>query len=663
MFFLVFLFSAILLPEIGDKLYFRWVDKPENRKMVEEAVILSKEGKYEPSSKLYKIKIKIKDFFLSSYNICFYIPSIILNALAIVFWLIRNDPSFVYISVVAGITVGIGIVLNFFSVSAAFSLYKKPAPKFKLRRLGIKLLAHMSLIFTFLFYGLMVYYQLIFNGIFEGDVPFIGLLVNIAFYFHQGIYIALAVILIASRGLLGLKKGISSKDTGVSVNKIKKLLFSIIRYFFIAILSILLIAASIVSLLVLAGDFFMFFTFFGNILIIGLFVPLGIWLAWLLGKSDKMGHKQKYWAIINVTVIIVGINIIPMIHTPLFTNSSLDTQFADVFGANWVNNIPENKRDTMRMYHYSFYDNLYDFRVDSNTKINISYVKDYPSQITGNTSIIEHTFYFDAYLPPWVPFGSGSGNNEHLPVVIFFHGEVENKGPWNANTTSQYLANQGYLVCDMNYGYMTLNEHGDNYNGYLLSEMVGQIGEFTKFLYDNRDYYHADLSSVYFSGRHLGGLLSLICGLGYNKTLNGIFSEHMMVSGVIPLYGLSDIGEIDMGFYSHFTSRGHGWIEGTSDKVNASYNPDWDNLNPTDIIDNSVSPTGSLAPILFLSGTHDYMVPKPYSDRFIAAMKENGHKIIVGYYLLGSDGFDGAHMSPWGQSIIYYYERFLALTC
>ena len=92
------------------------------------------------------------------------------------------------------------------------------------------------------------------------------------------------------------------------------------------------------------------------------------------------------------------------------------------------------------------------------------------------------------------------------------------------------------------------------------------------------------------------------------------------------------------------------------------YNPDWDELNPTEIIDNQISPPGSCAPILFLTGTHDYMIPREHTEIFVEKMKASNHDIIVGYYLLGSDGYDGAHHSQWGQSCIYYFERFLALT-
>jgi acetyl esterase/lipase len=355
---------------------------------------------------------------------------------------------------------------------------------------------------------------------------------------------------------------------------------------------------------------------------------------------------------------------------PLTANPTLDRQFSDNFGPTWeqlstekyierleVNNL---QYTPFRSTRYSFFDNLFNFNTTANCRFNIPYLTTFPPRIIGNTSTVIHTFYFDAYLPPSLPFGSLFPlENPKLPVIIMMHGEVEDKGAWNANMTSQYLARQGYLVCDLNYGYLRTNNLGNNYTGYYFRDLVRQIGNFTQFLDANNEEYHADLSKVYFSGRHLGGGLALLCGMGYNTTLQDYFSPNLRVSGIIPFYPVSDIGTDEDFFKISVMYYNETLISGSSDPLAPNFNPDWELLNPIRMLDGL---TGSLAPMFFITGTHDWIISIRYSTPFIDLLRKKGYSFILGEYLFGNDGFDGAHLSPYGQSIIYYLERFLALT-
>ncbi len=656
MLFGVFISIAILLPELGDKLFIRWINRKENLAKVDAAIRLSKDGSYNPPSRLFKIKAKTTKYLRNTNFKALFIPAVILNSLMVLSWAIRTLSMFRYVSFFSGIVVEVGVIFNFLIVILALCLYKNP--KHRKKAAMTKIWAIFIQLTTIIWYGFSLYYLALIGGIFGGDIFFIGLLLNIAYYFLQGSIITFIIFLLKSKDLLQFNAQNGGRITkNVIKSKLHKF-FSIGKDFLILFLLFLIILSLLIVFQVLAGDHYMFFTFFSTPLVVGVYTPIGILLAFLIKSKKRKGHKQPFWIVFYLVGIIVIVNIIPIIHTQFYTNYSLDAQFTEVLGANWESKISDDELIKMRNYQYSFFDNLYNYEIEKNAKYNIPYLTDKPSLIKCDESE-NQTFYFDAYLPPEISFGKGQ---KLLPVLIFLHGEVEDKGPWNANYTSQYLANQGYLVCDMNYGYITRNEHGDNYNGYTLRQVVEQIGNFTKFLYQKRNYYHADLSNVYFSGRHLGGGLALICGLGYKTTLNGVFSSEMEIRGVIPLYPISDIGEKEDGWYRHMSSRGHGWIEGESDKEDEDYNPDWDDLNPIKIIDNDISPEGSLPIVLLFTGTHDYMIPMKYTENFVQTMKKNGHDIIVGYYLLGSDGYDGSHLSPWGQSVIYYYERFLALT-
>jgi acetyl esterase/lipase len=405
----------------------------------------------------------------------------------------------------------------------------------------------------------------------------------------------------------------------------------------------------------------MMLSFFSILLAIGIVIPIiGFTLIWC---KNRMVNKMR-WIHLRREVLLVGtlifsIFLIPMVSTPLYTNPDLDTQFTEVFGTSWSQIQGDQRFAPLPKKEYSLYQNIIFGSIPSNTRFNTSYISDPPSfRLTGHT-MENQTFTFDAYLPQSLSFGQeGDTEGTLLPVIIMLHGEYEDKGEWNANLTSQYLANLGFLVCDMNYGSIRTNNFGINATGYYISDMIRQIGYFTQYLAERRYEYRADMSSVYFSGRHLGGGLSLICGFGYNNTLAHLFSPEMNVKGIIPYYPTSDIGKSDTGFALSILTEGHTILNGSSDPSSPYYNEDWNNYNPIQLANRSIG----LPPVFLITGTHDVLIPMRYQENFVQTMRNNGHTIIFGKYLLGSDGFDGNHNSPYGKSILYYYSRFLFLT-
>jgi len=349
----------------------------------------------------------------------------------------------------------------------------------------------------------------------------------------------------------------------------------------------------------------------------------------------------------------------------------MDSQFQLYYGQSWetkaylkqqvLNNSIAGVALPIRTTRYSFLDNLFIYNTTANQQFNIPYLEDFPSRPIGNTSTIWHTFYFDAYLPPSVSFGPTEqtlGKNISLPVVILLHGEVEDKGAWNANMTSQYLARLGFLVCDLNYGYLRTNNLGNNYTGYYLRDLVRHIGLFTQFLETHADYYHANLSSVFFGGRHLGGGLSLLAGLGYQSVFSSYFSSALKIKGLIPFYPVSDIGTDKTYFTTSVAYYGQNLINGSADPTAADYNADWMTLNPIRLLEQQ---NGTQIPIFFVTGTHDWIISIRYSEGFLNACRGRDVPLIYAPYLFGNDGFDGNHVSPYGQHVIYYLERFLFL--
>ncbi len=422
------------------------------------------------------------------------------------------------------------------------------------------------------------------------------------------------------------------------------------KTFLFLFFSLLFVGGIGVGLFLGVGDYLMFFSFFSVNLAIGLIIPTYVVLEKLKSEILLKLPEWKIYYLRVFTVFILIMCFMPLAHTSIFTHYQLDREFATHFGEDWDENWTEAQLALMRPARYNFYENLHSFDIPVNARYNISYLTAYPRFISGNDSVVTHEFMFDAYLPQTHTFGE---DNDALPVIVMFHGEVEDRGPWNANMTSQYLANLGFLVIDPSYGYITHNHHGPNLNGYLVRDVLDHLGALMNHLSDNSAYFHADLGSTYFSGRHLGGTYALICGLGYNYSLSHLFPEDLYVKGILPYYPIVDFGEQDTTFNDIFTQKeDHPILLGD----------EFTTLNPIRMLDQEYTAVDQVPPILIFEGTHDVLIPLKTIRDFRRTGLESGHTVLVGEHLLGGDGYDGMHSSPWGQSILYYYERFLFLT-
>jgi acetyl esterase/lipase len=285
------------------------------------------------------------------------------------------------------------------------------------------------------------------------------------------------------------------------------------------------------------------------------------------------------------------------------------------------------------------------------------------------TQIVD-TFVFDAYLPQWLGFGDG--NPQRLPVIIFMHGIGMSFGTENANWTSQYFANQGYLVCDLEYGFVKqrtyydsgiANTSRDGRNGYDFPDTIYHVGNFTWFLNNsaNAAYYHADLRSVYFAGRSFGGWMAPVCAYAYNMTsfMYQNFSSAMTVKGCIPYYGAHGVaagGSDDIFFGADLA-----YIRGSSHESDPDYNPMWKYMDPYWLADKAQNGGVNVCPTILLHGTNDY-VTAGWSRQLEEILEASGNVAIGAYYPLGAHAFEAIHFLQYGQSTIYYVERFLALT-
>ncbi len=255
------------------------------------------------------------------------------------------------------------------------------------------------------------------------------------------------------------------------------------------------------------------------------------------------------------------------------------------------------------------------------------------------------TLFYDVYMP-----GNGW---ERMPgknsTIIRIHGGawmLGDKGIGNMLQTSKYLASQGYVVFDIQYGLYnaSLNENiadifqnmpqdETRIGNFSLNDMIRHIGIFTEHLENNWQKYGANLSSVFISGGSAGGNLCCAATLAMvNAEYQALFSDELKIKGYIPIYPANDICR----------------IEG----VNSSE----DFIDPKDMI------TGTSPPCLILQGTNDGLVNPNLAEEFQQVYEEkNNSQCAVVYLKLAAHGFDVYYSGYYNQISLYYMERFLYL--
>jgi acetyl esterase/lipase len=355
----------------------------------------------------------------------------------------------------------------------------------------------------------------------------------------------------------------------------------------------------------------------------------------------------------------------------------VENQFTDVFGAEWKSQISDEEYALMHQYSFSAFDAYFGYDIPTNSKLENVYMVDSPRYVKNESSgiivsngsskydAIKQKMIFDAYLPAGSKFNTtfDDGKTTKFPVIIMMHGIGMDRGSGNANLTTQYLANLGYLAIDMSYGfsgYCNVNYISGKEKGYDFPDTIQQIGNFTKYLDAHQDEYHADMTNVYFAGRSFGGWMASVCAYGYNNSfMAGNFSSNMIVRGCIPYYPAYDIPSVGMNLLNEFVDVPY--FRGSDNPLDADYNPEWIYYRVPELISSTVT-TGKLCPTLMFQGTGDYLVNPGWNRQYEAKLREFNRPVIAAYYPQGSHGFDAYHASPYGQSVLYYFARFLALT-
>ncbi|MFX1497919.1 MAG: alpha/beta hydrolase [Promethearchaeota archaeon] len=247
--------------------------------------------------------------------------------------------------------------------------------------------------------------------------------------------------------------------------------------------------------------------------------------------------------------------------------------------------------------------------------------------------------YFDAYLP--LNYGRGlPGQNS---TIIRIHGGgwiLGDKGGSDMIPFNKYLAAQGYIVFDIQYGlcdsFLTpIDPITPKYTkgDFNIDDMMQQIGNFTYYLTDHASEYGANLNSVFITGGSSGGHLTCAVALAIaSGNYTDIFSSSIIVKGMVPYYPANGAMQ---------------WF-GIDGKEEFK--------NPENLI------ASNSPPCLIFQGTHDILNFFSIATNFKNIYLSQGNKQCAILWMpLGGHGCDFYYPGYYTQVFLYYMERFLYL--
>ena len=367
----------------------------------------------------------------------------------------------------------------------------------------------------------------------------------------------------------------------------------------------------------MAGNLSIFMTF--------LIVLVTFLLARLVPRTKRPLHRSILVIIIATTSTIAAINTIPFF-TSTTSVASIKQQFDSAFGSLWESRIPASVSNHFRDRPVALKDIILSIPIpEVDERFDVPYMQ-------HKGKILK----FDWYGPAGI-----STTSKRLPVVIALHpGSWKrfDKGWSNVVPTSRYIADQGYIVVDAQYGL-----HNDSAGAFTLKDMIMEIGNLTWLLETNAGEYHADLSRTYFLGRSAGGHLALVAGLAYNSSyFAGNFSSLVHCHGIIAFYPAADLRRL-MG-------------SADNEKLFGVPMADFWHFNPVNLTSSS-SP-----PVLVYHGTTDSVIPIAHSEYLKHQLLASGRIGILGTFSGAEHMFDLFYNNFYNQVCIYFLERFLAIT-
>ncbi|MHA1670676.1 MAG: prolyl oligopeptidase family serine peptidase [Promethearchaeota archaeon] len=371
-----------------------------------------------------------------------------------------------------------------------------------------------------------------------------------------------------------------------------------------------------------------------------LYILTTILLLKLLSTRYKKSWISKIVLIFGL--ILALLNSLPLISTP-FSIQNAENEFDLAYGSEWRSKISNQVESYMSPSQFNLYGYFLGFPIkDCNVDVDVLYY--------DNDGV---KLYFDVYYPK----GDGSklpGNNS---VIIKIHGgswQFGDKSLGNVLVLNKYLAAQGYVVFDIQYG--LLDAGGSSFiptpdyvrGNITLSDMIYQIGNFTKKLenkYASR--YNANLNSVFIMGGSAGGHLTAVCGLGYNDPyFAGNFSNALNIKGIIPIYPPNFAARY---FDDEPLTR---LIPGDPISNPLAYAK----YTPSNLID------ASDPPALIFQGLRDDLVSLDNAEMIKSTLNINKINCMLLTFPFAAHASDLIVGNSYSQVWVYYLERFLYIS-
>ena len=389
-----------------------------------------------------------------------------------------------------------------------------------------------------------------------------------------------------------------------------------------------------------------------------------------------LSEKKKYAAVVvGITGILIFCALLPIISIPIYSNDA-QTQMIQTYGAKY------SSLNTVNMLQQPF--SLWH-------SINGLPLKDSVLNITLDQLYYDNgndSFYFDCYKP------NGAGP---FPIIINLHGGawvLGNKGVENAVPFSKYIASQGYVVFDINYGLYDIYDAAEklgqgflaesllrplinalpilelifpSYNlSYTIPMQVENIGHFTHYIADNASKWNGDINNVFIMGRSAGAHMASIVGTGYyNGIFGNTFNQTLDLKGIILFYPPTDLKKMrDAVASSRVTempivANVFDFLLNETANV-TELNQLYQQYSAYYLIQNSS--VTKFPAILTLHGTLDNLVPYWEQGYYFhsESKAQNLTSILVSVPFAGH-AFDFMSNSYSGQMSTYFVERFLAL--
>lgn len=386
-----------------------------------------------------------------------------------------------------------------------------------------------------------------------------------------------------------------------------------------------------------------------QILVYQIFIFLATTILFLK-LINKEKRRKIYYAVAIIGLSLTFIMSLPLIATPKSISNG-ESEFVAAYGENWEDQIPEEvKKNYFLTSPFSFGAAFLGWPLaECLVEKDIEYYND------GEIRLL-----FDVYMP--------KEDNPNLPgnrsIIIMIHG-----GGWATGDRGQglpiikYLAAQGYIIFDIQYGLIDLPELREYFAlaGYdeqnigenvTVIDQVRHIGNFTKKLaseYANT--YNANLKSVFIMGGSAGGHLTGVVGFGYNEGegiyseyYNNTFADNLTIRAIVPLYPANSMREV---------------AEGLGEKLlgvpyNSSSNI-FEAFTPSELVDSNDPPA------LIFQGMSDVLVRPYMSAEIETAMDNAGVTCCRIEFPFAGHANEMILNNPHGQVWLYYLERFLYL--